>query len=52
MYRFDFSEEGVGRRTGHITLVGISLEEFTLGLPTPAAPARSDDDGNPPNLIH
>ncbi len=32
-FRFDFSEEGVGRRTGHISLVGIHLEEFSLGLP-------------------
>ena len=34
LFRFDFSEEGVGRRSGHIALVGISLEEFSLGLPT------------------
>lgn len=52
MFRFDFSEEGVGRRTGHITLIGISLEEFTLGLPTDPMPAGPGEDGNPPNLIH
>ena len=34
VYRFDFSEEGEGRRSGHITLVGIELEEFSLGLPS------------------
>ena len=34
VYRFDFSEEGVGRRTGHITVLGIELEEFSLGLPS------------------
>jgi len=34
-FRFDFSEEGVGRRTGHVTMLGIQLEEFSLGLPSP-----------------
>lgn len=34
LFRFDYSEEGVGRHTGHITLVGIQLEELSLGLPT------------------
>ena len=33
VYRFDFSEEGVGRRNGHLTLVGLDLEELSLGLP-------------------
>ncbi len=33
VFRFDFSEEGVGRHSGHLTLVGIDLEEFSLGLP-------------------
>ena len=33
IFRFEFSEEGVGRRSGHITLLGIDLEEFSLGLP-------------------
>ena len=50
-YRFDFSEEGVGRRTGHVTMLGIHLEEFSLGLPTPPdnvipfqrAPSRKED---------
>ena len=32
-FRFDYSELGLGRHTGHITLVGIHLEEFSLGLP-------------------
>ncbi len=35
LYRFDFSEEGVGRRGGHITMLGVDLEEFSLGLPSP-----------------
>ena len=34
MFRFEFSEEGLGRRTGHVTLIGINLEDFSLGLPT------------------
>lgn len=33
VYRFDFSDEGVGRHTAHLILVGLDLEEFTLGLP-------------------
>ncbi|MCB1758861.1 MAG: DUF3301 domain-containing protein [Gammaproteobacteria bacterium] len=35
LFRFDFSEEGMERRSGHVTLVGIQLEEFSLGLPSP-----------------
>ena len=34
VFRFEFSEEGLGRRTGHTTLIGINLEEFSLGLPS------------------
>jgi hypothetical protein len=33
VYRFDFSEEGVGRRTGYLVLVGLNLAEISLGLP-------------------
>ncbi|WP_428609338.1 DUF3301 domain-containing protein [Sedimenticola sp.] len=34
LFQFDYSEEGVGRRDGHVILVGIQLEEFSLGLPS------------------
>lgn len=34
LFQFDYSEEGVGRRDGHVTLVGVQLEEFSLGLPS------------------
>ena len=34
VFRFEFSEEGLGRRTGHVILTGINLEDFSLGLPT------------------
>jgi len=34
LFRFDFSEEGVGRRSGYIHLVGIQMIEFSLGLPS------------------
>ncbi|MCB1867185.1 MAG: DUF3301 domain-containing protein [Gammaproteobacteria bacterium] len=34
LFRFDFSEEGLERRSGHITLVGIELADFSLGLPS------------------
>ena len=33
-YRFDFSEEGLARHSGHIVMVGIQLHEFSLRLPT------------------
>ncbi len=33
VFRFDFSEEGVGRRTGYLILRGVDLEAFSLGLP-------------------
>lgn len=33
VYRFDYSEAGVGRHTGHLILVGMDLEEFSFGLP-------------------
>jgi hypothetical protein len=33
-YRFDFSEEGVTRHTGHVVMIGIQLQDFSLGLPT------------------
>ena len=33
VYRFDFSEEGLGRRSGYIVMRGRSLEELSFGLP-------------------
>jgi hypothetical protein len=33
VFRFDFSEEGVGRRSGYLILRGIDLELLSLGLP-------------------
>ena len=33
-YRFEFSEEGSLRQIGHVTLVGMELEEISFGLPT------------------
>ena len=33
VYRFDFSEGGVGRRNGYLILVGLNLEDFSFGLP-------------------
>ena len=35
MFRFDFSLEGVGRRTGHILMLGTRLETIDDGLPDP-----------------
>ncbi|MBK1705461.1 DUF3301 domain-containing protein [Halochromatium glycolicum] len=33
VYRFEYSEEGIGRRTGYLVLLGLQLEELSLGLP-------------------
>ena len=35
MFRFDFSLEGVGRRTGFILMLGTRLETVDDGLPLP-----------------
>ena len=37
IYYFDYSEEGEGRHTGHIIMVGTDLEEFSMGLPSRSA---------------
>lgn len=44
MFRFDYSIEGVGRRTGHVILIGIRLEHVDLGLDeeTPGGPPTRD----------
>ncbi|EGV19857.1 DUF3301 domain-containing protein [Thiocapsa marina] len=34
IYRFDFSEEGVGRRSGYLVMRGMTLEDLSFGLPT------------------
>jgi hypothetical protein len=31
-FRFDYSDQGLERHTGHIILTGTELEEFSLGL--------------------
>ena len=33
VYRFDFSEEGLGRRNGYLVMRGIDLEDLSFGLP-------------------
>ncbi|ADC61045.1 DUF3301 domain-containing protein [Allochromatium vinosum] len=33
VYRFDFSEEGMGRRQGYIVMRGLHLEDLSFGLP-------------------
>lgn len=32
MFRFDFSEEGVGRRTGYLLLLGVDVERIIFDL--------------------
>jgi hypothetical protein len=39
VYRFEYSEEGIGRRTGYLVLLGLRLEEISLGLPQASADA-------------
>jgi hypothetical protein len=39
VYRFDFSEEGVGRHTGYLVLRGIDLDDLSFGLPGRASDA-------------
>lgn len=34
VYSFDFSEEGYGRRTGYLVMIGIDLTELSMGLPS------------------
>lgn len=55
MFRFEFSLEGVGRRTGYILMLGMRLESVDDGLPQTAAQDQpeddrddGDDDGAPP----
>lgn len=36
VYSFEFSEEGIVRRTGYLILLGLALEELSLGLPEAA----------------
>jgi hypothetical protein len=33
-FRFDFSDEGATRHSGHIVMLGTAMLEFSLGLPT------------------
>jgi len=37
VYRFDFSDEGIGRRSGYLVLLGVDLESLSLGLPDQTA---------------
>ncbi|SDW60897.1 DUF3301 domain-containing protein [Thiocapsa roseopersicina] len=39
VYRFDFSEEGVGRRSGYLVMRGMTLEDLSFGLPAQAQDA-------------
>lgn len=47
MFRFDFSVEGVGRRTGHILMMGSRFESIDDGLPRPSDAAQP---ASPPPL--
>ncbi len=47
MYRFDFSLEGVGRRTGYIIMLGTRLELIDDGLPDEGSNDRGGSDEPP-----
>jgi len=55
LYRFDFSEQGVGRHTGHIIMLDTRVEEFSLGLPSmpesssPPQKPEADHPGETPS---
>jgi hypothetical protein len=39
-YRFEFSEEGIGRRNGYLVLVGLDLEAIHMGSHEQPADSR------------
>lgn len=41
MFGFDFSIEGVGRRRGHVILLGTRVEQFSLDLPPEPVPGHA-----------
>lgn len=45
MFRFEFSLEGVGRRSGYVLMLGTRLERIDDGLPVPAdqEPERQEE---------
>jgi hypothetical protein len=47
MYRFDFSLEGSGRHTGHILMLGTSLETIDDGLEPEPEPAGGSGEERP-----
>lgn len=51
VFRFDYSEAGVGRHSGRVVLVGIELEEIWLDPPGAALHGLPEDGGDgPPRL--
>lgn len=49
MFRFDFSLEGTGRRTGHVLMIGTLLETIDDGLPSEPVVEK---DITPPSPQH
>ena len=47
MFRFDFSLEGVGRRSGHVLMLGTRLETIDDGLPRDPEPEQEEEDAEP-----
>lgn len=42
MFSFDFSMEGLGRRSGWLILLGTQVEQFDLGLPKPSDSVQTE----------
>ena len=51
MYAFDFSAEGIGRRTGYIVLLGINLEALDFGIPDENALNTKESEDDPSTKI-
>lgn len=52
VFRFEFSEQGIGRRQGHITMLGSGMEDFSLMLDDGQQQAREAGASPPPDRPH
>lgn len=52
VFRFEFSEQGIGRRHGHITMLGTGLEDFSLILDDRRQQPGEARTGPPPDRLN